>query len=67
MGIAARSLPVNLMRVEKMLSLSEEIERLYRDQGKYARIFPGYITHIRFPRLIIYPKRDKINLIIMIE
>lgn len=50
MGIAARSLPVNLMRVEKMLSLSEEIERLYRDQGKYARIFPGYITHIRFPR-----------------
>lgn len=50
MGVAARSLPVNLMRVEKMLSLSEEIERLHRDQGKYEKIFPGYITHIRFPR-----------------
>lgn len=33
-----------------MLSLSEEIERLERNRGKYETIFPGYITHIRFPR-----------------
>lgn len=38
------------MRIEKMLSLSEEIKCLHGNQGKYGKIFPGYITHIRFPR-----------------
>ncbi|MGJ8514833.1 AAA family ATPase [Carnimonas bestiolae] len=32
-----------------MLILSEEIE-LLKKMGKYEKIFPGYITHIRFPR-----------------
>lgn len=40
----------NLISIEKMLNLSEEIECLQKSRGKYAKIFPGYITHIRFPR-----------------
>lgn len=50
MSEVACGLPVNLICVEKMLSLSEEIECLQRNRGKYEEIFPGYITHIRFPR-----------------
>ncbi|MFW3174047.1 hypothetical protein EX530_05030 [Xanthomonas phaseoli] len=33
-----------------MLKLSDEIASLEKSRGKYDRIFPGYITHIRFPR-----------------
>jgi len=33
-----------------MLDLSEEIDSLSTNRGKYDAIFPGYITHIRFPR-----------------
>ncbi|MBN8794007.1 MAG: AAA family ATPase [Stenotrophomonas nitritireducens] len=33
-----------------MLKLSDEISNLEQNRGKYDRIFPGYITHIRFPR-----------------
>lgn len=31
-------------------TLSEEISHLERNRGKYFRVFPGFITHIRFPR-----------------
>src|SRR3569832_2632695 len=30
--------------------LAEEIELLEKNRGKYAQVFPGYVTHIRFPR-----------------
>lgn len=33
-----------------MLNLKEEIDKLEQNRGKYEKIFPGYITHIRFPR-----------------
>ncbi len=33
-----------------MLILAEEIEKLEKNRDKYEEIFPGYITHIRFPR-----------------
>lgn len=33
------------------LKLSEEVARLEQGRGEYGKIFPGYITHIRFPRL----------------
>ncbi|MBK9134372.1 MAG: AAA family ATPase [Betaproteobacteria bacterium] len=33
-----------------MLKLSEEIAALEANRGKYEKVFPGYITHIRFPR-----------------
>lgn len=33
-----------------MLKLSEEIASLDLNRGKYEKVFPGYITHIRFPR-----------------
>lgn len=33
-----------------MLKLSDEIAGLEKSRGKYDKIFPGYITHIRFPR-----------------
>lgn len=33
-----------------MLNLGDEITSLERNRGKYDKIFPGYITHIRFPR-----------------
>lgn len=32
------------------LNLSAEIENLEKNRLKYEKIFPGYITHIRFPR-----------------
>ena len=32
------------------LNLSDEIASLEQNRGKYDKIFPGYITHIRFPR-----------------
>ncbi|MEB1965124.1 AAA family ATPase [Xanthomonas campestris pv. campestris] len=32
------------------LKLSEEIAGLEQNRGKYDKVFPGYITHIRFPR-----------------
>ncbi|MEO3715499.1 ATP-binding protein [Roseateles flavus] len=32
------------------LKLSDEIASLEKNRGKYFKIFPGYITHIRFPR-----------------
>lgn len=32
------------------LNLSDEIASLEINRGKYEKIFPGYITHIRFPR-----------------
>lgn len=32
------------------LNLSEEIASLEQSRGRFDRIFPGYITHIRFPR-----------------
>jgi predicted ATPase len=32
------------------LNLSDEIASLEKNRGNYDRIFPGYITHIRFPR-----------------
>lgn len=31
-------------------TLSAELELLETNRGKYFRVFPGYITHIRFPR-----------------
>lgn len=33
-----------------MLNLSDEIASLENNRGKYDKVFPGYITHIRFPR-----------------
>ena len=33
-----------------MIELRDELERLNANRGKYFRVFPGYITHIRFPR-----------------
>lgn len=33
-----------------MLILNEEIDKLAQNRGMYEKIFPGYITHIRFPR-----------------
>src|SRR3954447_20853494 len=33
-----------------MLNLNDEIALLEANRGKYEKIFPGYITHIRFPR-----------------
>ncbi|TGP47339.1 hypothetical protein EN871_00545 [bacterium M00.F.Ca.ET.228.01.1.1] len=33
-----------------MIDLKQEIDALYANRGKYFRVFPGYITHIRFPR-----------------
>lgn len=33
-----------------MLKLSDEVAYLEQNRGKYANVFPGYITHIRFPR-----------------
>ncbi|NWB92568.1 AAA family ATPase [Pseudomonas agarici] len=33
-----------------MLNLREELAKLELTRGKYEKIFPGYITHIRFPR-----------------
>ncbi len=33
-----------------MLKLIDEIKKLELNRGKYEHIFPGYITHIRFPR-----------------
>jgi len=33
-----------------MLKLNEEIASLDANRGKYEKVFPGYITHIRFPR-----------------
>lgn len=33
-----------------MLNLTDEIDELSKNRGKYDAIFPGYITHIRFPR-----------------
>ena len=33
-----------------MLNLGDEITSLERNRGRYDKIFPGYITHIRFPR-----------------
>lgn len=33
-----------------MLEIKREIEGLQENSGKHFRIFPGYITHIRFPR-----------------
>lgn len=32
------------------LNISHEISSLENNRGKYDKIFPGYITHIRFPR-----------------
>lgn len=32
------------------LKLSDEIASLEKNRGKYDKVFPGYITHIRFPR-----------------
>lgn len=32
------------------LKLSDEIASLEKTRGKYDKVFPGYITHIRFPR-----------------
>jgi predicted ATPase len=32
------------------LKLGDEIASLDQNRGKYFKIFPGYITHIRFPR-----------------
>jgi predicted ATPase len=32
------------------LKLSDEIASLESNRGKYEKVFPGYITHIRFPR-----------------
>lgn len=32
------------------LKLSDEIASLEKSRGKYDKVFPGYITHIRFPR-----------------
>ena len=32
------------------LKISEEVARLEQSRGEYGRVFPGYITHIRFPR-----------------
>lgn len=32
------------------LKLSEEIASLEQNRGRYDEVFPGYITHIRFPR-----------------
>jgi predicted ATPase len=32
------------------LKLSEEFKLLEENRGKYDKTFPGYITHIRFPR-----------------
>jgi len=33
-----------------MLKLREEVTLLEANRGKYEKVFPGYITHIRFPR-----------------
>ena len=33
-----------------MLNLNDEIASLESNRGKYDKVFPGYITHIRFPR-----------------
>lgn len=33
-----------------MLKLSNEISLLETNRDKYAKVFPGYIAHIRFPR-----------------
>ncbi len=33
-----------------MLKLCDEIALLEQNRGKYEIVFPGYITHIRFPR-----------------
>jgi predicted ATPase len=35
---------------EMMIDLKDEIGRLSVNDGKYQIVFPGYITHIRFPR-----------------
>ena len=32
------------------LTLSDEVASLEQNRDKYEKIFPGYITHIRFPR-----------------
>lgn len=31
-------------------NLSTEIVSLEKNRGRYEKVFPGYITHIRFPR-----------------
>jgi predicted ATPase len=33
-----------------MIQLTDEIEKLEKLRGKFTQLFPGYITHIRFPR-----------------
>jgi predicted ATPase len=33
-----------------VLKLSDEVASLELNRGNYAKVFPGYITHIRFPR-----------------
>lgn len=33
-----------------MIDLKNEIDQLLANNGMYYRVFPGYITHIRFPR-----------------
>lgn len=33
-----------------MLKLTDEILHIEGNRGKYEKVFPGYITHIRFPR-----------------
>ena len=32
------------------LKLNQELASLEHNRGNYANVFPGYITHIRFPR-----------------
>lgn len=32
------------------LKLTDEVASLEQNRGRYDRVFPGYITHIRFPR-----------------
>lgn len=43
------------------LTLIEQIELLAANRGKYRKVFPGYVTHIRFPRYKIIADGTRID------
>lgn len=43
------------------LKLPDEILSLEQNRGRYDKIFPGYITHIRFPRFKNIADGDRID------
>src|SRR6185436_2050686 len=42
--------PSRFRRAMAIKKLSEEVKLLEQNRGNFGKVFPGYITHIRFPR-----------------